>query len=39
MALNDNNVERDKVMEQLKCLDTVFNEVSASEIREFYKNY
>lgn len=39
MALNDNNVERDKVMEHLKFLDTVFNEVSVSEIREFYKNY
>lgn len=39
MALENSNVERDKVMEHLKCLDTVFNEVSASEIREFYKNY
>lgn len=39
MALNNNNVEHDQVMEHLKCLDTVFSEVSASEIREFYKNY
>ena len=39
MALDNGNVERDKVMEHLKCLDTVFSEVSASEIREFYKNY
>ena len=38
-ALSDNNVEHDQVMEHLKCLDTVFNEVSASEIREFYENY
>lgn len=39
MTLNNNNVEHDQVMEHLKCLDTVFSEVSASEIREFYKNY
>lgn len=39
MALNNNNVKHDQVMEHLKCLDTVFSEVSASEIREFYKNY
>jgi len=39
MALHNNNVEHDQVMEHLKCLDTVFSEVSASEIREFYKNY
>jgi len=39
MALDNGNVEHDKVMEHLKCLDTVFSEVSASEIREFYKNY
>lgn len=39
MALNSNNVEHDQIMEHLKCLDTVFSEVSASEIREFYKNY
>lgn len=39
MALDNNNVSHDQVMEHLKCLDTVFNEVSASEIREFYKHY
>lgn len=39
MALDNNNVERDKVMEHLKCLDIAFSEVSATEIREFYKNY
>lgn len=39
MTLDKNDVERNLVMEHLKCLDMIFSEVSASEIREFYKNY
>lgn len=39
MALDNNNVEREQVIEHLKCLDVLFSEVSAAEIREFYKHY
>jgi len=39
MALDNNNVEHEQVVEHLKCLDILFSEVSATEIREFYKHY